>query len=104
MDTVNEQSTAYLTVEPLDKAGAAEAPASATYRIDCLTTGTPIRDDTALTPSAAMEIVLTPTDNRICTQANRSEHRQVTVTAIYGAGDQVNGVFDYRVANLGAVA
>ena len=46
MKRVNEKSTAYLTVTFRDKAGAAQAPASAKYRIDDVTTGQLVRGDT----------------------------------------------------------
>lgn len=103
-DEVKEQSTSYLTVTFKDKAGAVAAPASATYRIDCLTTGTAIKAATALTPAATVEITIAPNENRIVTPGNTRERRRVTVTASYGASDGVNEEFDYDVVNLSQVA
>lgn len=99
MPSVNEKTTAYLTVRFNDKTGAQQAPASATYRIDCLTTGTAIKAAAALTPAGSVEITLTPTDNRIVAAANVRETRRVTVSAIYGGSDEVHDQFDYDVEN-----
>lgn len=102
-DEVNEKSTSYLSVTFKDKAGAAAAPASATYRIDCLTTGTAIKADTALAPAGSVEITITPTENRIVTSGNARERRRVTVTANYGASDSVSEQYDYDVVDLSHV-
>lgn len=104
MPSVNEKSTAYLTVTFKDKAGVQQVPASATYRIDCLTTGTAIKAETALTPAGSVEITLTPTDNRIIAAANVRESRRVTVNAVYGASDEVHDQFDYDVENRAFVS
>lgn len=98
--TVNEGTTAYLTVTFKDKAGVNAAPASATYRLDCLTTGTAIKPPTALPAGASVEVTLTKTDNRIVTAANVRERRRVTVVGTYGADDQVQQEYDYDVLNL----
>lgn len=98
--TVNEGTTAYLTVTFKDKAGVNAAPASATYRIDCLTTGAAIKATTPLPVGASVEITLTKTDNRIVTAANVREQRRVTVVGAYGADDQVQHEYDYDVLNL----
>ena len=51
------------------------------YRIDCLTTKQTVRDWTSVTPSAQMEIEVTPTDNEIQNDRNKREHRQLTIVA-----------------------
>lgn len=104
MPSVNEKTTSYLTVTFKDKAGAQVAPASATYRIDCLTTGTAIKVETALAPAAQIEITITPTENRIVVAANARESRRVTVVGVYGAADQVTAHYDYDVENLSGIA
>lgn len=103
-DEVKEKSTAYLTVTFKDKAGSPAAPASATYRIDCLTTGTAIRPETALTSAGSVEITITPEENRIVGTTNVRERRRVTVQASYGAADGVTDQFDYDVLNLAFVS
>lgn len=100
-ETVKEQSTAYVTATFKDKAGASAAPTSARYRIDCVTTGTMVRDWTTIaSPAAAQEITLTPSDTAIQTSSNATETKRITVEATYGAGDQVVDEYDVLVANL----
>ncbi len=104
LEQVNERSTAYLTVTFRDKAGAAQAPASAAYRIDDVGSGQPVRGDTAISaPGSAVEIVLTTADNAIRNAAAGYERRRVTVTAEYGAGEAVRAEYVYRVINLAGV-
>lgn len=102
-ETVTEGSTAWLAIAFLDRAGQAQAPATVTYRIDCLTTGQVMRADTALPAAVELEIVLSPTDNRIVDPAHATERRRVTVRAENGADDAVNSEFHYDVRNLGGV-
>ena len=97
---VNEKTSAYLTVAFLDKAGVAAIPASVTYRIDCLTTGTAILADTSLTPASSIEIAITPAQNAILSDGNASETKRITVKASYGVSDGVNAQYDYTVTNL----
>jgi len=101
--TVNEGSTAYLTVTLLDKDGAQAAPSALSYQIDDVTTGTTVRSATALAAAAQVEITLAPTDNAIQTATNKRERRRVTVQASYGAGDALNAEYDYIVRNLSGV-
>lgn len=103
MDTVNEKSTSYLTVAFKDKTGAASAPASVLYRIDCLTTGAVIKADSSLSPAASIEITLTATENSMQLTGNVLETRRVTVKATYGAGDTMNEQYDYQIRNLSGV-
>ena len=105
MEQVNERSTAYLTVTFKDKAGAAQQPTAASYRIDDVATGQEIRDDTAITPAAStVEITLTPADNAMVSATRPIEVHALTVTATYGDADAVRGVYLFEVANLMAVA
>lgn len=104
MATVNEGSTAYLSVSFSDKAGAPAQPDAVSYRIDCVTTGQVVLAETPLAPAASVEIVLTPTYNAILAAGNRVERKRVTVVASYGAADAVNDAYDYHVRNLAAVA
>ncbi len=99
-ELVNQGTTAYLTITFLDKAGVAQAPSSASYRIDCLTSGLEIKDDTSLTPASSVEVTLSATDNAIKLEANASERRLVTVTATYGTADAAVGEYEYHVKNL----
>lgn len=101
LEKINEGTTGYLTINFKDKDGALEAPASATYRIDCLTNSQEIKTDTDITPIASsVEIELTATDNAIIDQAKPYEKRLVTVKASYGADDKINEEYEYNVINL----
>ncbi len=101
MSTVNEDSTAYLDVDFKDKDDELEAPTTISYRIDCLTNGQEVKDDTAFTPAAAsIEIELTKTDNAIISQTNNSEKRLVTVTGVYGGDDQIVKEYQYDLINM----
>jgi len=104
MKEVNEGTTAYMTVVCKNKAGVAEAPASAAYWIDDLGSGERVREETSLTPGLSMEIQLAPTDNRIVDDTRGSEIRRVTVRAAYGANDALKGVYLYKVKNLSGVS
>ena len=105
MERVNEKSTAYLTVTFRDKAGAAQAPASAKYRIDDVTTGQPVRGDTDISsPGSTVELTLTVDDNALKNPIVAAEQRRVTVTAEYGSGDAVRSEYIYEVFNLAGVA
>ncbi len=100
-ETVNEGSTAYLTVDFKDKDGALEAPSSISYRIDCLTNGSQVKADTPVTPAeSSVEIELTKTDNAIISQSNNSERRLVTVTGTYGVDDGIVQEYEYNVKNM----
>ena len=103
MQQVNERSTAYLTVTPKDKTGTAQAPTALTYRVDDVLTGTEILPDTSVAPGATVEITLTPEQNRILSGAHAVERRRVTVTAAFGAADQVCSEYVYEVVNLAKI-
>jgi len=97
---INEESTAYLTVTFKDKTGAASQPTTSRYRIDDVQSGAQIRNWTALAPTAGVvEIILTVADNTILNPLAPSEGRVVKVEGTYGADDQVEDVFVYRIKN-----
>lgn len=101
LEIVDEGTSAYLTVTFKDKAGEQAIPDSINYRVDCLTNNKEIRGDTEITPPAAeVEIHLTPADNAIIDQANKTEAKLVTVKASYGAEDAINASYRYNLRNL----
>ena len=105
MQRVNEKSTAYLTVTFRDKAGAAQAPAAANYRIDDLTSGQQVREETEIaSPTSTVELTLTVTDNTLLNPLAATEQRRVTVVGEYGAGDAVRSEYIYEVVNLAGVS
>ena len=104
MERVNEKSTAYLSVTFRDKAGAAQAPASAKYHIDDVASGQPVLGDTEIsTPGSTVELVLTVADNTRRNAGAPREQRRVTIEAQYGEGDAVTAEYVYEVANLAGV-
>lgn len=79
---------------------AANAPTTAKYRIDCLTTGKNIKDWTTLSVAASIAISITATDNAIQDQSNRFEKKQITVAADPDGAGQVREAITYKVENL----
>lgn len=78
----------------------AEAPTTAKYRLDCLTTGTKLTDWTTLTPAASMAISITSTENAIQDQSNRFEKKQLTVAANPDTATQYRAVAIWKVENI----
>ncbi len=98
---VNEKTTIWVTVAFQDRTGVATTPSSATYRIDCLTSGAAILASTAVSGlSSSTEIEVTSAQNAIQVSANPEEFRRMTVTANYGTGDVMVEEFDWIVKNL----
>ena len=98
--TVNEESSAFLTVSFYDKNDELTTPNSAQYHLHCLTNNTEVRAWTALSPASVIEIGLDADDNAIIDQWNHTELRLVTIEAYYGASDKLTTVFKYLVKNL----
>lgn len=105
LPSVNEGSAAYLSPTFLNKTNQPDVPTSITYKVVCLTTGTLMRDWTAIaTPLSTVEITLDSiTDNIINTQTNSKETRCVTVKAVYGPSDELIDEYEYDVINLNGV-
>lgn len=103
LQTINEETSAYLAVEFYDKNGVLATPASVEYRVDCVTTGTAVRAATPVTAASSVEIPLDIDDTRIITQTNPYEERCVTVVATYGVKDAVSTEYRFRVKNLNYV-
>jgi hypothetical protein len=103
MDIVNEKSTAYITVDFTDKTGAPAIPAAVTYSTKCKTTGVAIKTNVPLTPAASVQITLDALDNAIQTATRQSEDKLLTVRAVYGANDECNSEYTWRVKNLDGV-
>lgn len=104
MQQVNEQSTAYLTVTFRNKAGAAEAPATASYRIEDVASDSEVLEATTITPAATVEVRLTPANNTLLVAGNPAELRRVTVIGEYGQDDAVTSEYVYEVVNLSGVS
>lgn len=103
MDIVNEKSSSYVTVDFTDQTGAAAIPAAITYSTKCKTTGIAIKTNIAVTPASSITIKLDALDNAIQTTTNQSEDKLLTVHATYGASDECNDEYVWRVKNLDGV-
>lgn len=103
MFEITERSTAYLTASFFDKAGAAAAPSSVTYRVDCEKTGAALVPSSSVTPGQSVEITIPASANAMQEATNDFETKVVTVTANYGAGEQITAAYRYRVRNLSKI-
>lgn len=99
-ETINENTTAYLTVYFRDKDGELAVPTSSRYRIDCMATGTLLVDWTNLGTVSSVEITIPSTVNIISNENNQYEDKKVTVHATYGEGDDVYEEYVYVVKNM----
>lgn len=103
MDIVNEKTTAYITVAFIDKTGAPAVPATITYSTKCKATGAEIKTNVAVPPAASIEIILDALDSTIQNSTNKQEDKLLTVRASYGANDECNSDYTWRVKNLSSV-
>jgi hypothetical protein len=77
------------------------SPATARYRIDCLTTKREVRDWTEITsPTQSVDIVITPADNAIINTRNKVERKEITVQSNYGTDTQKSEVMQWDVKNI----
>ncbi len=95
----NEETSFELTVKS-SFAGILTTPATARYKIKCLTTNRSIRDWTELTPASEMTIDVTPDDNVIINSSDRTERRQLQIQTDYDTDTQKVGFYEWDVRNL----
>lgn len=102
VDTINEDTTSYVTLAFTDKTGAPAVPLAVTYRVDCLTNGREVLDWTAFGGAMAstIEITLPPSCSAILNPANETERRALQYVASYSLTDQYHGEFQWDVDNL----
>ena len=101
LGSVNEGSTAYLTVKFYDKSNNLAAPASATWEVHDIESGSVLLIATAIAPIAnTIELTLTPTINTFIDSNNDEETRRVTIKATWGVGSTTNAEVDYDIADL----
>lgn len=103
MDIVIEGDNASVTISWFDKVGVAEAPISASYRINDIDSGEQIRGDTSLSATETVTIELTQSDNQILDSTKEHEGRRLTATAVYGTDDNGDSIqktveYDWQVA------
>ena len=77
-----------------------EAPTTAEYRVDCLTTGTALVDWTSLTPAATINISVPSNANRLISNGNQFEKKQITLSADRNTTGETRSVVAYKVENI----
>lgn len=105
LGSVNEGSVAYLTVKFYDKSNNLAAPASATWEVHDLESGSVLLAATAIAPIAnTVELTLTPAINTFVNSLNDEETRRVTIKATWGVNNTTNAEVDYNIADLSWVS
>lgn len=100
LDTINERTTAVVTVNFYDEDGLPVTPDSARYRIDAPNEGLNILGWTAIDPlDPAPDLVITASQNACRSTAPWSE-RVVTVDWTYAISKSGTAEYRYRVKNL----
>ena len=102
MAAVNERTSQFLDVAFTDENGVAAVPATVSFTIADVASGTEIRTGT-ITPASTVTLELTPDDMAILTDSNTSEIRRITFTATYAAGRESNSERLIKVTNLADV-
>jgi len=101
-DSINERSNSQVTATFLNASKVATAPTSARYRIDDITDGrkTEILDWTTITtPTATETISVTAAQNRILSNSNMRELRQVQAEGTT-SGEPFRNIYQYEIVNL----
>lgn len=100
MDTVNENSVAYLTVSFYDKTGILASPSSGTWQVHDVATSNVLQAPTYITSiSSSVELVLTSTINTLVDPASGEEVRRVTIRSFFVDGECWDE-YDYNVLGL----
>ncbi len=97
---VNENSTSYLTVTFYDESSEPVTPDSITWKVHDKSTGTELQPATSVPVGTSVELVISPTINRILNSIHKEETRVVTVETTYGSTQQFNADYEYSVKNL----
>jgi hypothetical protein len=97
---VKEGSSLTATAYFRNSSKAGEAPTTAKYRIDCLTTNKEITDWTSLTVGESISISITATENAIQDQSNKTEKKQLTVASDPDTSTQTRDSVEWSVINL----
>lgn len=103
MDTAKEGSSAWITVNFLDRTGSPEVPATVTWEAHDKGTGDELQEATSVTPGAEIEIEIPGSVNAIHTPGQPYETRVITVRATYGGSSTHNDQFEYVIADLAHV-
>jgi len=98
-----QEGSSFTATAYFRNADTAEAPTTAKYRVDCLTTGKTVQEWTTLTPAESIAISITATHNAIQDNSNRFEKKQITVAANPDTATQFRAVRTYKVENIRGV-
>lgn len=101
MKTINENTTAVITVEFRDEDGGTIAPDSASYRLDDESGAELITDTGIVAPTSMVSIEIPESANAIVDSNKMSEKKYLTLSYTY-AGDTRQAVseYSYEVRNL----
>ena len=101
--TINEQSTAVLTVNFYDTDDALAAPTSFDWYIDDEDGNQVVAQQTVSSPSASHELTLLPEHNIILDDSKLVEVHILTVIATYGVSDGLTSYYRFGVRNINHV-
>ena len=98
-NTINEGSSAFLTITFRDQTSVGITPTTAAYRLD--NAGVQVRGWEAFTPSSSSHIIeITGAENAILNPELAQEIMTVTVRWTYGTGSSGTESFEYVIKNL----
>ena len=98
-NTINEGSSAFLTITFKDQTGTGVTPTTAAYRLD--NAGAQVKDWESFTPSSSSYIIeITGAENAILNPELATETMTVTVRWTYGTGSSGTESFEYVIKNL----
>lgn len=101
---VNEKSSFSVLVNVLDDSDregwVLQVPTSLKYRLDCLSTNAVILDWTSLAADDETTLAITADQNRIQSDCNEYERKQLTVKCNDGLSTQYQETWTWQVKNL----
>ena len=98
---VKERNSTTVTAYFRDSSNAAEVPTTIHYRIDDLTTGTAVKAWTSVSAASSVTISVTSSENRIISDSNVRERRQITVSADKGLDGETRDTAEWFIENIG---
>lgn len=99
MQSVNEGTSATLTMAFTDEDGSSITPSSATYTLFDKFSGEIVRSGAISPLSESVDFQITPSDTAIMNSRNRYEIRTVEVTFLYD-GKTGKGEYSFKAVNL----
>jgi len=99
--TVKERNSATITAYFRNSSNAATVPTTVDYRIDDISTHTPITAWTSVSPASEVSITVKSAENRIIANGDATERRQITVSADRGTTTETRDTTEWFVENIG---